>query len=154
MAVVELLGRASILHFAGHAVFNPDEPERSFLALTGAADDDGRLAAREIGALRLSKTYVVVLSACSTMNPRPTRAGPMAGLAHSFLSAGVPVTISTLWDVSDRATTELLVEVHRGLATGGDATAVLRRAQLRALHSSDPTLSVASTWAAFTSTGS
>src|SRR6185436_6227741 len=110
---------SSVVHFAGHAVFNSERPERSYLALAPSGfDDRGVLEARDIGKLRLSGVRVVVLSACSTLNPRPTRTGAIAGLAYSFLRAGAPATISTLWDVSDEATTDLLVSFHRRLASG------------------------------------
>lgn len=145
--------RADVIHFAGHAVFNADRPELSYLALGTVGSDPGRLNAREISDLRLSNTSVVVLSACSTLNPRPTRAGAAAGIAYSFLNAGVPATISTLWDVSDVGSTAFLVELHRALADGGDGGAALRRAQLQAIHSSNLLLRTPFTWAAFTFTG-
>jgi CHAT domain-containing protein len=152
--VVELLTHAFVFHFAGHAVFNSDQPELSYLALSpDSAGDDGLLRAREIGELRLSNIGVVVLSACSTLNPRPSRAGPTAGLAYSFLRAGVPATVSTLWDVDDATTTEVLVEFHRRLAGGVPAAEALRLAQVAALRSPRPELRAPQAWAAFVYTG-
>jgi CHAT domain-containing protein len=145
---------ANIVHFAGHAVFDSDRPELSYLALSSdGRGSSGRLTAREIGDLRLSNTRVVVLSACSTLNPRPTRAGAAAGLAYSFLNASVASTISTLWDVSDVASTAFLISLHRALAVEPKAGSALHRAQVEALHSSDPLLRAPFIWAAFTFTG-
>jgi len=151
--VVDLLPGASLVHFAGHAVFDADRPERSYLALASREVGGGRLRAAEIGKLRLSKVEVVVLSACSTMNPRPSRAGGVAGLAYSFLHAGAPATISTLWDVSDGDVVELLVTFHRAMKEGRTPSEALHRAQLQALRSQNQGVSAPRTWAAFTYTG-
>ncbi|HEU0080382.1 MAG TPA: CHAT domain-containing protein, partial [Longimicrobiaceae bacterium] len=151
--VVDLLPRASLVHFAGHAVFDGDRPERSYLALASHVVGGGRLRAEEIGELRLSRVEVVVLSACSTINPRPTRAGGVAGLAYSFLHAGAPATISTLWDVSDDDVAGLLVAFHRERREGRTSSEALRRAQIQALRSQDPGTSAPQSWAAFTYTG-
>jgi CHAT domain-containing protein len=149
--VIALLATSSVFHFAGHAIVNSDQPELSYLALATAGGGDaenGMLRAREIGKLRPSKLQLVVLSACSTMNPRASHTGAIAGLAYSFLRAGVPATISTLWDVSDEATAELLVDFHRQLVGGKIAAEALQSAQRAAIKRSAPRV-----WAAFIYTG-
>jgi CHAT domain-containing protein len=152
--VLRSLRSSSIVHFAGHAVFNEAQPELSFLALAPDGDaDDGTVRAWEIGELRLSNARVVVLSACSTLSPRVSRMGAVAGLAFSFLRAGAPATVSTLWDVSDQSTADLLVDFHRRLAVGLSTPEALRLAQLDAMRSTDPRHRVARSWAAFTYTG-
>ncbi|MFL5386031.1 MAG: CHAT domain-containing protein [Longimicrobiaceae bacterium] len=143
-----------VFHFAGHAVFNPEQPELSFLALAAAGKGgDGKLHAWEIAGLRPSNIRVVVLSACSSLSPRASRTGPVAGLAYSFLQAGASGTVSTLWDVNDGATSELMVWFHRYLGAGVPTAEALRRAQLQALGSSRPELRMPASWAAFVYTG-
>ncbi len=149
-----LLPAHSVVHFAGHAVLNEERPERSFLALAADTSGNGMVSAREIGGLRLSNVKLVVLSACSTLSPRASRTGPVAGLAYSFLRAGTPRTVSTLWDIGDAATKTLLIRFHESVARGMDAVAALRDAQLAALHSADPGQRRPWVWAAFTYTGS
>ncbi|HST60545.1 MAG TPA: CHAT domain-containing protein, partial [Longimicrobium sp.] len=151
--VVELLPAHSIFHFAGHAVFNPEQPELSYLALAAGGPGGGILRAGEIAELRLSNVQVVVLSACSSLNPRPSRTGAITGLAYSFLRAGAPATVSTLWDVEDGVTTELLIGFHRRMAAGTPAAEALRLAQIQALRSDDPEASDPRAWAAFIYTG-
>ncbi|HEY9226785.1 MAG TPA: CHAT domain-containing protein, partial [Gemmatimonadaceae bacterium] len=148
------LESVSIFHFAGHAVFDANQPERSFLALADIGGKPGVLTASEIAALRPSNLKLVVLSACSTLNPRPTRNGAIGGLAFTFLRVGARAIVSSLWEVRDDATAELFVEFHRQLAKDATPSEALRRAQLAALHSSRPNLRAARTWAAFTYTGS
>ena len=150
-SVVALMAMSSVFHFAGHAIVNSDQPELSYLALASAGPgtkDDGMLHAREIGQLRPSNLKLVVLSACSTLNPRASHTGAIAGLAYSFLRAGVPATISTLWDVSDEATAELLVDFHHQLVGGKPAAEALQSAQRAAVKRSAPRV-----WAAFIYTG-
>src|SRR5262249_21146544 len=136
--VLARLATSSVFHFAGHAIINADQPERSYLALasTGSGDpDDGILRAAEIERLHPSNLQLVVLSACSTLSPRPSHTGAIAGLAYSFLHAGVPSTVSTLWDVSDEDVADLLVDFHRRLVEGKGKSAAeaLRWAQLEAM---------------------
>lgn len=150
-SVVALLATSSVFHFAGHAIINSDQPELSYLALAGTGaggGSDGMLRAREIGNLRPSNLQLVVLSACSTLNPRPSHTGAIAGLAYSFLRAGVPATISTLWDVSDEAVASLLVDFHRQVVGGKPAAEALQSAQRAAIKRSTPRV-----WAAFIYTG-
>jgi CHAT domain-containing protein len=144
----------SIIHFAGHAVFNTEQPELSYLALTpDGPGGSGILRAWEIGGLRLSNVDVVVLSACSSLSPRASRTGAISGLAYSFLRAGAPATVSTLWDVEDGSTTELLTSFHRHLAAGKLAIEALRLAQTEALASAVPGRRAPRAWAAFIYTG-
>ncbi|MET0398809.1 MAG: CHAT domain-containing protein [Longimicrobiaceae bacterium] len=153
-AVTGLLPSHSVFHFAGHAVFDGEQPGSSYLALAAdGANGSGILRAREIGDLRLSNVELAVLSACSTLSPRPSRAGAAAGLAYSFLRAGVPATVSTVWDVDDAATTGVLVEFHRWFAGGASAAGALRQAQIQALRSPRAEVRIPEAWAAFVYTG-
>jgi CHAT domain-containing protein len=152
--VLELLPSHSVFHFAGHAVFDPERPERSYLALASdGPGSGGLLRAWEISGLRLSNVQVAVLSACSSLSPRTSRTGAVAGLAYSFLRAGVPATVSTLWDVDDASTTELVVSFHRHLAAGVPAAEALRLAQAAALASPRAELRGPQAWAGFIYTG-
>lgn len=152
--VLNLLSDLSVFHFAGHAAFDGDRPGNSFLALApDRPEGGGILRAREIAELRLSNMDVVVLSACSSLTPRDSRTGTVAGLAHGFLRAGVPATVTTLWDVYDDAPGDLMVRFHRFLASGTEPAEALRLAQVEALRSTRPELRSPKAWAAFIYTG-
>lgn len=153
-SVIDELSRHNVFHFAGHAVFDPGHPERSYLALSDSGRArNGRLEAREIAHLSLSNTEIVVLSACRTLPAKPSRSGAVAGIAFSFLRAGAPAIVSTLWDVADDGTADVVVPLHRALRDGVEPPEALRRAQVAAMKSTDRPGSPAGTWAAFVYTG-
>jgi CHAT domain-containing protein len=153
-SVLSALTRYGIFHFAGHAIFDGERPERSYLALSAAQQNSpDRLLAREIAELRLSNVHLVVLSACSTLRSRSSHTGAVSGLAFSFLRAGVPRTVSALWDVDDDAVVDLLVEFHKSVARGVSPAAALRRAQVTALTSTHSLLRSPGVWAAFVYAG-
>lgn len=154
--LLDALPHQSVLHFAGHAVFNNMRPEFSYLALAPEVGDEGGglLYASEIAQLHLSTIQIVVLSACSTLNLRSSRAGGVSGLSSSFLRAGAPATVSTLWDVTDETTRVLLEDFHGEFSRGVPAAIALRNAQVRALSSSNPELRSPWAWAAFSYAGS
>lgn len=152
--VVAELARHAVFHFAGHAVENVQQPELSHLVLApDHASDDGALTAAEIGRMRLSNLRMVVLSACSTLDARATHVGPIAGLAYSFLRAGVPETISSLTDVDDGSATSLLAAFHRYLVAGHPAGEALRMAQISELRAATGSRRPTGSWATFIHTG-
>ena len=154
-SLLSLLPHYSVLHFAGHAVTDEDEPQLSYLALaSGRAEASGQLRAPEIAKLSLSNVELVLLSACSSLTPRSSRTGTHAGLAYSFLRAGVPATVSTVWDVDDHSAIDMLVEFHQQFKRGVSAADALRNAQLAALRSPDhPEMHSPRVWASFIYTG-
>lgn len=153
-SVIESLSHRTIFHFAGHAVFDANRPERSYLALSDSGQSgSGRLEAREIAHLNLSNTEIVVLSACRTLPAKPSRSGAVAGIAVSFLRAGAPAIVSTLWDIADDGATDVVVAFHRGLRDGVEPAEALRDAQKAALRSKPGPRGAAGAWAAFVYTG-
>jgi CHAT domain-containing protein/tetratricopeptide (TPR) repeat protein len=148
------LSDANVLHFAGHALFDEERPEQSFLLVGGdRAGTSGRLRAWEIAAMRPSKLALVVLSACKTLTPMDSRMGPATGLAFSFFESGASGIVSTMWDVDDAGTSALVARFHHNVLSGMTPAAALRDAQLEAMRSHDPRVRSARTWAAYTFSG-
>ena len=147
-AVLAALPGATLFHFAGHVRSLDASTDATHLVLAAA---EGGLAAnvlfgREIAGLDLRKLRLVVLSACGTV-ARGGAVGGLSSVAQSFLSAGAGGVVSSLWEVDDRETAELMIDFHRALATGGSPPVALQRAQLAALRRSGGRVSAA--WAAF-----
>lgn len=150
-AVRAALERAKLVHYAGHAVFDDQRPERSFLLLSTSPGGAGRdrLEAGEIAQMDLRHLSLVVLAACQTVRTGRGRAAGFSGLAGAFLAAGADGAIGSLWRVDDRFTRELMVEFHRAHARSGNAAGALREAQLRLLQSGDEEIRSPSAWAGF-----
>ena len=129
---------ARVIHLATHGVIDDNNPLGSFLAL-GRTDSqpqgDGRLTAEEVYSLDLHAD-LVVLSACRTGLGRISGDG-VAGLARAFFYAGTASVISTLWDVADQPTAQLVADFYRSFGKGGKngKSEALREAQLHLLHS-------------------
>ncbi|HEX6372017.1 MAG TPA: CHAT domain-containing protein [Longimicrobium sp.] len=143
--------RATVVHFAGHAVFDDQRPERSYLVLAPerGATSRGSLTAAEMEDLPLGHVDLFVLSACQTLRSRSGRSGGFAGFAGALLDAGAGGVVGSLWRVDDRLTTPLMIEFHRAYRRSGDGPRALREAQLRLLRSSDPSLRSPAAWAGF-----
>ncbi len=143
------LARYQVLHLAGHASRDDQQPWRSGLLVGGGAGGDEWLRAAEISRLRLP-ARLAVLSACRSAGAWSQPEGQL-GLTTAFLSAGVPAVIATQWPVRDEAAEAFTREFYPGLARGLTASAALRQAQL-ALRSRPETASV-SDWGAFVLVG-
>jgi CHAT domain-containing protein len=139
------LARARLMHYAGHAVFDDERPERSYLLLAGA----DRLQAGEIVQLDLRHVSLVVLAACQTVRTGRGRAAGFSGLAGAFLAAGAGGAVGSLWEVDDQFTRPLMVEFHRAYRGSSNGPSALRTAQLRLLQSENPALRSPSAWAGF-----
>jgi CHAT domain-containing protein len=149
--VLDALGDREILHFSGHGVYNPRNPDHSYLVVASAQEppDSGMLFAREIAGRNLERLRLVVLSACDTLGPRDSRTGGLSGIARPFLDAGVPAVLGTLWSAKDRASAALMPEFHRQFVRTGNVSLALREAQLEMLWGGEDELRSPAYWGAF-----
>ena len=150
--LLHALARTDLLHFAGHAVFDADRPERSYVVLAPESSGtvrDSRLTAREIATANLRRVRLVVLSACETLPARQGRTGGVSGLAAAMLAGGARGVVGTDWRVDDRLARRLTVAFHRAHRALGDGARALRAAQLEMLQSEDPLDRSPASWAGF-----
>lgn len=75
----------------------------------------GILTANDIARLDLSNTDMVVLSACQTGRGMATAEG-LYGLQRAFKKAGVGTIVMSLWNVSDKITSEFMTTFYERLA--------------------------------------
>lgn len=152
--VKPLLASASLIHLATHGLLEYGDPRETSsrsapgaVALTPGNGEDGLLTAREISRMNL-QADLVVLSACDTGRGRITGDGVM-GLSRSFVAAGVPSVVVSLWSVPDAPTADLMTEFYQQLDQGQSKAQALRQAMLTTLTTHpDP-----KDWAAFTLIG-
>ena len=107
--------------------------------------EDGIMTADEISRIDLSKTRLLVLSACETARGRIDNVDGVFGLQRGFKKAGVGTIIMSLWDVDDLSTQLLMTNFYKELILGKSARQALHDAQkLVKLSYPDPYY-----WAAF-----
>lgn len=147
-AFLELAPAATVIHYAGHALFDDDRPERSALVLAGN-DTAGLLTPAAVSELRLAKVRLVVLAACQTVRAREDRSGGLAGFSGALLSAGAGGVVGSLWKADDELTQPLMIEFHRQYRAGLKPAEALRQAQITMLTSDDPAHNNPAAWAGF-----
>ncbi len=147
---LRLAAKHSIVHLAVHAIVNPQVPSRSLLLFAPSAQNSGALDAQELlTRLKLERTRMFVLSACSSAGGLPVGPEGVAPLVRPLITSGVPGVIGSLWDVDDATAAQLLVSFHRHYREGKDAAVALQRAQLDLLRDKNPGLSSVLAWAPF-----
>ncbi|HVG60145.1 MAG TPA: CHAT domain-containing tetratricopeptide repeat protein [Hyalangium sp.] len=117
---------------------------RSGLVLVGArAENDSDtpenswVTALELAGLNLWGTQLVVLSACDTGRGDIQPGQGVYGLRRAFLSAGAETVVTSLWQVKDDTTSELMEGYYQRLFSGRGRTAALREA-MQALRQKHP----------------
>ncbi|KAA1420261.1 CHAT domain-containing protein [Nocardioides humilatus] len=142
-AVLDQLDGADLAHLATHGRFRADSPLFSALDLA-----DGPLTVHDLERLK-SAPYRVVLSACESGVLAPVGAEELLGLAAALFSLGTAGLVSSVAEVNDRATAELMVGLHDALARGEDPAHALL--EVRRAAAADPV--AAGTAAAFLALG-
>jgi CHAT domain-containing protein len=143
-AMLAAAGDYEIFHFAGHAVWNERRPQLAALRLApDGAHSDGSLYAREVTGQRFRKTRLVVLAGCDTARGRPAGVG-LLSFTRTFLAAGVPEAIGSLWPVGDEESARFFGTFYCALARDPSPAAALRQAQRDAMIREGP-----SAWATY-----
>jgi CHAT domain-containing protein len=150
-AFLAALPQYDIVHFAGHALIDPDSPQRSRLVFAGPGGPSGpgALMMNELFGRPLPRTRLVVLSGCATgAGQLSATEGPLS-LARPFLSDGAPAVVASLWNVDDAVAAKFFSLFYERLHSGTDAVEALRSAQLALLNSRDANQRNPQGWAAF-----
>ncbi len=145
------LERATHIHLATHGLLEYGQIEAidtpGAIALAPSPGDNGLLTANDVFNLSLN-AELVVLSACDTGRGTLTGDGVL-GLSRSWLAAGTPSLVVSLWAVDDKSTAELMTNFYRALQTNPDRAVALRSAMLTTLKQYPSPRD----WAAFTLMG-
>ncbi len=141
--------QAGILHLASHGLYDPVNPNFSHISLAGDPGGayDGLLETHEIYNLNLGQADLVVLSACESGRGLRVTGDEIIGLNRAFLYAGTPSVLSSLWNVEDLATHDLMIAFYSRLRQGYNKAAALRMAQLEMLQ--QPATAHPYFWASF-----
>jgi tetratricopeptide (TPR) repeat protein len=123
---------ARVLHFATHTVVDERRGGGAAILLSAEGEDDGLLHPREIAALE-GRAELTVLAACRTALSAEgeENGGALVSLTGSFLAAGSPAVVATLWEVGDATTAVFMEQLYAGLGRGLPPDEALRQAKLR-----------------------
>lgn len=107
------LKKYNFIHFATHGFVDSEEPELSgiLLAQDTTGGNDGILFSGEIYNLELNAN-LVTLSACETGLGKIQSGEGIIGLTRALLYAGARNIIVSLWQVSDEATSKLMIDFY------------------------------------------
>lgn len=152
------IGDKDLLHFATHGELNKKDPMQSRILLASAEPDsvfNGDLTVAKIFNLDL-QAMLVTLSACQTAQVAGEEGefapgDELVGLTRSFMYAGSPAVIASLWFVDDEATLAWMRHFYRSWLQQGQSR--MQAARSAALHMlgepGDPDWIFPYYWAAF-----
>jgi len=154
---IKTVQNPTILHLATHGFFEENSPEsdnfgfqksqmsqnpllRAGLLLEGAGDlmesekidyhtQEGVLTAYEVIDLPLSRTELVIISACETGVGQNRVGEGVYGLQRSFMIAGAKTVIFSLFKVDDEATANMMIAFYQKWAKSGNKREAFREAQ-------------------------
>lgn len=143
-----------IIHLAMHGVLNRKAPILSSLVLTENNDtlENNFLQAYEISKMDLNAN-LVVLSACETGYGKFERGNGIASLARSFMYAGVPAMVVSLWQVNDQSTAIVMHYFYENLKQGSRKSIALRAAKQRYLSEVEGIYAHPAFWSSFIQLG-
>lgn len=124
-----------IIHFACHGFLDEKFPFRSALVLSlgRSLEEDGFLQVREMHNIKMNAD-LVVLSACQTGRGTLEKGEGILGLPRIFFYAGARSVLTTLWKISDKATSEFMNVFYYYLALGNDIGESLRLTKLKMMQ--------------------
>ena len=144
-----------ILHLAMHGEADFENTKFGHLIFSNADTNtlqQNLLYHYEIANLPLN-AQLAVLSACETGRGKYTSGEGVFSIARSFMYAGVPSIVMSLWKVNDQSTSQILPTFYQKLADGMTKDKALQEAKLAFLTSADMEFRHPYYWASFVALG-
>jgi CHAT domain-containing protein len=107
--VREALSRFDVIHFAGHAQTDPENPLASGMIMA----NDQPLAVADILAMDTVTARFAVLSACKTARAEDLLTDELVHLPTALLQCGLSGVLGSLWPSYDRASPPLMYAFYR-----------------------------------------
>lgn len=115
-----------ILHLATHA--NASDTINPWIAFRNT-----KLKSSQLDSIKINAD-LVVLSACNTSLGKLNRGEGVLSLARNFFASGAKTVVPSLWEVNDKATTNITSEFYKNLSNGKSKSEALRNAKLNYLN--------------------
>lgn len=129
-----------MLHLSTHGKADYSDPNNSYIAFSQLneheIDEKQFLFLRELYNMEIA-VETVVLSSCETNLGPIHRAGGMLSLTRGFAFAGANSIISSLWEVNEESTKELMDLFYTNLRKGVNKSEALRLAKVSLLDNGD-----------------
>ncbi|HYW16001.1 MAG TPA: CHAT domain-containing protein [Allosphingosinicella sp.] len=127
-----------------------DDPlQRSAIVLSGEADSERLLTARDLAQRDLESVRLFVLAACDSGVGLNDAAEGSLGFQAALHHAGVATILCSLWPIGDSEAPMLMSEFHRSVLAGAPPSVALQTAQLAAFRRGDNPV----TWGGFILSG-
>ncbi len=136
-----------LLHLSTHAAVPKEELAQPWIAL-----NDRKVKLPELYNMNLN-AQLVTLSACETANGALVEGEGVMSLARGFSYAGVPQVITSLWEVNENSTAQIMEYFYHELSKGEKPSKALHLAKLTYLENNSLSKANPYHWAAFTAWG-
>ncbi len=149
-----LAGQYGILHLATHGFADFENANFNYLKFFDPSEEqtsdteDNLLYHYEISNMDLA-AQLVVLSACETGVGKYENGEGVFSLARSFMYAGTPSVVMSLWKVSDQGTSQLMPYFYESLSSGKSKDQAMQDAKLRFLEEANLEYRHPFYWSAF-----
>jgi len=132
------VGKYKYVHIATHGIINDEKPQLSGIIFSQPTDsvytEDGILYSNETYNLDLN-TDLVVLSSCESGIGKLVLGEGLMALTRGFLYSGTSNIVVSLWKVSDKHTSQLMVEFYKNILDEKSYASSLREAKLKMIES-------------------
>jgi CHAT domain-containing protein len=108
---------------------------------------DSLLTLSELQTLKKLQARLIVLTACETGAGRQMRGEGVFSLARGFAAAGIPATVTTLWEIDEKATYQLTELFYKYLNEGNTGDVAIQKAKLELIASNDVEYALPYYWA-------
>lgn len=124
---------ARVVHLATHTVIDERPGRGAAILFAAAGEDDGLLYPEEIAAMEYHASLSVLAGCRTALAPggSGSQGDALTTLTGSFLAAGSPAVLATLWEVGDDATAVFMEQLYHELGQGRRPADALRRTKLR-----------------------
>lgn len=126
----------SIVHLAMHGIVDYNHPSYSALLFTENLDslEDNLLYSYETQHLNGLHSNLVVLSACKTGYGKYAQGEGIISLGRSFLYAGIPSVVMTLWELNDQTSVQVIQAFYNNLAMNQTKNKAMQNAKINYLN--------------------
>ena len=90
---------------------------------------------------------MIVLTACETGAGKQMKGEGVFSLARGFAAAGIPSTVTTLWEIDEKATYQLTELFYKYLQEGNPGDVAIQKAKLEFIASNDVEYALPYYWA-------